>query len=290
MDRRVASLMWLCVLGGIAALVAIGLWQTSGADPMLWKNERSPSGIMGTECKLIAVVPAVPRQRRVYDPNVRRLVVEGRGDDIVRRERPDLVLMDIKMPVLDGFKATERLKSNPELAEIPVVALTASVMRESEGEIRELFDGFLRKPVQREHLVSELASLLPHDTKEAEAEVDEEEVAEAAPEWSVEALDDVARSRLPELMTALEGEVQSAWEEASRTLIVNDVEALGARASELGGEFEFEPLREWGERLGVQASTFQMDVMPQTLDEFPQLVTQLREVVPSAHGADESKT
>ena len=58
MDRRAASVGWLCVLVGIGALVAIGLWQTSGADPILWKNERSPSGIMGADCKLIAVVPA----------------------------------------------------------------------------------------------------------------------------------------------------------------------------------------------------------------------------------------
>ena len=197
--------------------------------------------------------------------------------DAVRGKRPDLVLMDIKMPVLDGYKATQRLKANEDLCEIPVVALTASVMRESEGEIRELFDGYLRKPVGRQQLVNELSRFLAHDV--GEAEVAAPEVAEEAAPWTSDGLDAAARARLPQLLALLEGEVQIAWEEAGRTLIVNDVEALGVRAGELGTEFGFAPLGDWGERLQVQASTFQMDLMPATLEEYVGLVAQLQGAV-----------
>ena len=60
-----------------------------------------------------------------------------------------LILMDIKMPVLDGFSASKRLKADPQLRQIPVIALTGSVLRESEDEILQVCDGFLRKPVSR---------------------------------------------------------------------------------------------------------------------------------------------
>ena len=96
---------------------------------------------------------------------------------------------------------------------------------------------------------------------------------------SADTLDDTTWARLPDLLAVLENEVQGLWEEAGHTLIINDVEALGERAAKLGGEYGFEPLAGWGSRLQVQASTFQMDVMPKTLEAFPAVLAQLKEVV-----------
>jgi CheY-like chemotaxis protein len=50
------------------------------------------------------------------------------GIEAARLERPDLILMDIGMPVMDGYEATERLKADPGLASVPVVALSAHAM------------------------------------------------------------------------------------------------------------------------------------------------------------------
>src|SRR5260221_789454 len=51
------------------------------------------------------------------------------GIAIAARERPDLILMDINIPGIDGMEATSRLKSSPDLAHIPIIALTANAMR-----------------------------------------------------------------------------------------------------------------------------------------------------------------
>ena len=70
------------------------------------------------------------------------------GIDLARRERPDIILMDISMPVMDGLTATRQLKGDPELGSIPIIALTAHAMASDEDMVREAgCDGYIAKPV-----------------------------------------------------------------------------------------------------------------------------------------------
>ncbi|MDS4041206.1 MAG: ATP-binding protein, partial [Candidatus Competibacter sp.] len=78
-----------------------------------------------------------------------------------RERRPALILMDIAMPVLDGWEATRRLKADPATSGIPVIAVTASVTPEQEANVRLLFDAYLRKPVNQAMLVTTLQTFLP---------------------------------------------------------------------------------------------------------------------------------
>lgn len=67
---------------------------------------------------------------------------------MTREHRPDLVLMDIGLPGIDGVEATRRLKEDPETAAIPIVALTASVMAADRARFSEAgFAGFIAKPI-----------------------------------------------------------------------------------------------------------------------------------------------
>ena len=70
------------------------------------------------------------------------------GLRIARERRPDLVLMDIQLPGMDGIEALKALRSEPRTAALPVVAITASVMQQDRREImRAGFDGFIEKPI-----------------------------------------------------------------------------------------------------------------------------------------------
>jgi two-component system cell cycle response regulator DivK len=76
--------------------------------------------------------------------------------------RPDLVLMDIELPGLDGLECTRRLKSAQDTGSIPVVALTAYAMCGDEARARAAgCDGYVTKPIDRQVLLDELARFLP---------------------------------------------------------------------------------------------------------------------------------
>ena len=79
-----------------------------------------------------------------------------------RSEQPDLILMDIELPGLDGLEATRRLKADPSLRAIPVLALTAYAMRGDEQRCRAAgCDGYLTKPIDRMTLLDAVARCLP---------------------------------------------------------------------------------------------------------------------------------
>jgi CheY-like chemotaxis protein len=70
------------------------------------------------------------------------------GLALARAERPDLVLMDVQLPGMDGVEALARLRTDPLTADIPVVALTAFAMREDRDRLLAVgFDAYLEKPI-----------------------------------------------------------------------------------------------------------------------------------------------
>ena len=90
------------------------------------------------------------------------LAVDGaQGVAMAASEAPDLVLMDMSLPVLDGWEATRRLKADPATRGLPVIALTAHAMSGDEVKAREAgCDDFDTKPVEYTRLVAKIEGLL----------------------------------------------------------------------------------------------------------------------------------
>ena len=83
------------------------------------------------------------------------------GVDLAHKEKPDLILMDINLPDIDGLEATSRIKANPDLQAIPVVALTANAMYgDEERALSAGCDGYISKPVSRAKLVEQVKQYL----------------------------------------------------------------------------------------------------------------------------------
>jgi CheY-like chemotaxis protein len=80
---------------------------------------------------------------------------------MIEQAQPELLLLDIGMPVMDGFAVIKRIRENPRLAKLPVVAVTAYAMR---GDLERIlssgFDGYLSKPVNPSSLAQELDRVL----------------------------------------------------------------------------------------------------------------------------------
>jgi CheY-like chemotaxis protein len=83
------------------------------------------------------------------------------GIALAQRERPDLVLMDLSLPVIDGWEATRRIKANPDLKGIPIIALSAHAMLGDEDKARQAgCDDYLSKPLKDTLLFAKLAKFL----------------------------------------------------------------------------------------------------------------------------------
>jgi two-component system cell cycle response regulator DivK len=86
------------------------------------------------------------------------------GIAAAERERPDLILMDLSLPVIDGWEATRRLKANPEVTNIPIIALTAHAMKGDAERARACgCDDYLTKPIDEDLLFEKLNRFLNGD-------------------------------------------------------------------------------------------------------------------------------
>ena len=91
-----------------------------------------------------------------------KMAVDGaQGVSMAMELRPALILMDLSLPVMDGWEATRRLKGNPETATIPIIALTAHARAEDEKTARDAgANDFDTKPVDLNRLVGKIEHLL----------------------------------------------------------------------------------------------------------------------------------
>ena len=90
-------------------------------------------------------------------------VYEWRGGvALAQSQRPDLILMDVQLPIIDGYEATQRIKSNAELRSIPLIAVTSYALSGDEAKTREAgCDGYVAKPFSPRQLLAKIREFLP---------------------------------------------------------------------------------------------------------------------------------
>ncbi len=95
------------------------------------------------------------------------IAVDGQqAIDLGASEKPDLILMDMSLPVLDGWEATRRLKADGKTKQIPIIALTAHAMPEDERRAREAgCNDYDTKPIELLRLLEKIAALLGSTAK-----------------------------------------------------------------------------------------------------------------------------
>ena len=80
----------------------------------------------------------------------------------VAKQRPDLILMDIQIPIIDGYEATRRIKADPALRSIPIIAVTSHALSGGEEKARAAgCDDFVPKPFSPRQLLAKIREFLP---------------------------------------------------------------------------------------------------------------------------------
>ena len=141
--------------------------------------------------------------KKYLEPYPFRVIEAANGQeclDLARQDSPDLILLDLRMPVMNGHEALVHLKADGDLAGIPVVALTASAMKETRDQMRRKSDGFLSKPLRKQALLKTLADFLPHQTGAPVSNEESDDPGESAEGLLPPSLTDSRRAALRKIL------------------------------------------------------------------------------------------
>ena len=99
-------------------------------------------------------------ERRGFEVSI---AVDGQeGLDMIKSKRPDLVLMDMDLPIIDGWEATRQAKNDSDISSIPIIALTAHALAEHREQAEKAgANDFDTKPIEMPRLLEKIEKLLP---------------------------------------------------------------------------------------------------------------------------------
>jgi signal transduction histidine kinase/CheY-like chemotaxis protein len=252
--------------------VRLPLAVAADPDGLVDFNQLKPARILVVDdneanCRLVAGMFEGSHHQLAFGTDGREAV------DKTRTFQPDLLLLDIRLPILDGREALAEIRRIPGMELLPVIAVTASTSPDDGKESLPMFNGYLRKPFTMRELLREIAQVLPG----------------ADPEAGPEAL--------PPLPPAGGQRVAESWPQAARqlrqletdtypairdSLAINETRAFAGKLQALGRESRCEPLLTYAEALGHYAETYAVDAMERHLGQFPALIERLERK--PAHG------
>jgi PAS domain S-box-containing protein len=190
---------------------------------------------------------------------------------VAKEVRPDIVLMDIKMPEMDGHTAMAEIRKERDLATIPVIALTASGMKEDVRRITQSgFDDFLIRPFNRRQLLAALIRFLPHAQvcKERPRCV-EERVHSRKPAY-------LQTWRCPmDVSRQLHSDMKTRWKETLRRQKIPDIRAFGQALGDLGEKHDIPALAQYGAELYRYAENFQIDQIKVMLGSYEKMLAMM---------------
>lgn len=186
------------------------------------------------------------------------------------RQKPDVILMDIRMPVMGGHEAFQEIKSMDEFSDLPIVAVTASSLLQQELNLRRDFDGYLRKPFSRDQLVTALAPVLP--------KIGSIQDQEQQPEKNV-----FSTNGDPKKMRALIARIKT-WQEKrvpdlASAMVLGDITRFAEDLLEAGEESGCQLVIDYAKDMKNHSESFELSAVETILDQFPSLINQLESMV-----------
>lgn len=183
---------------------------------------------------------------------------------VVSSEKVDMIFMDLQMPILDGYGATVKIRKSFTKEQLPIVALTASVMGEELEKVEEFgFNGYLRKPTSKKVLIQEASKFLPCKKDKGAKKNEYESVLFESQEVKTK------------ISNALNKELLKEWEEMKDKGDVTLVEAFNDKLIKLLKIQELKILKEYSDKMSVCIESFDLVEMYNLLSAYPALVEKI---------------
>ena len=207
----------------------------------------------------------------IFEKTHHRLHFASNGQealDYLEKAKPDLILLDIRMPVMDGRTTLAQIRKRTGLASLPVIAITASGETSADPAGRNPFDGFIRKPFSRHKLFSVLAQFLPQAApKNMMCTVSSAEMAVNIPRPSPE-----RAAQWRELTLKLRHQEAEEWPMLRDSLAINGTRAFATKLLDLAQAAQCIPLATYAATLTAFADGYAISQMETHLVAFPKLI------------------
>ena len=184
--------------------------------------------------------------------------------------RPDLILLDMKMSVMDGYEASRHLRSNAEFSQIAVVAITASALKKDEDIISKLCDGYLRKPISRSDLLTELMRHLKHEVKKIESNDKKDNESILTQKLSVVELEKLLRNCIEKVSPIID----ELKENPGSVGCMSDINRILKDALQTSPE---ESITRWQQHFQEACDRFDNHKVAEILDSWPQLLESIKQ-------------
>ena len=208
---------------------------------------------------------------------LRLIVAENGAEAIVkaRKYRPEVILMDLKMPVMNGSEASYRLKKYAATKNIPIIALSASSPETLEGQKGTLlYDDFLLKPIIAAELLELLKKYLKFSLNSKSATVESAISVELKFNLNL-----AQKGMLPGLIAHLENEYVPIFKDIARKQVIGQIKTFGDQLNMLGKNYSNPIVTDFGKELSTYANNFEISKMMKILLTFPEIVNRLKKLI-----------
>ncbi len=207
----------------------------------------------------------------IFEKTHHRVQFASNGQQALERlekTKPDAVLLDLWMPVMDGRTTLAEIRKRPGLASLPVIAISASTEASANPEGRSQFSGFIRKPFSRHTLFIALVPFLQRAAqKEAKDAVSSAEMAASIPRPSPE-----RAAQWRELTLKLRLQEADEWPNLRDSLAINGTRAFARKLLDLAQAAQCSPLASYAATLTTFADGYAIGQMESHLAAFPKLM------------------
>jgi PAS domain S-box-containing protein len=198
--------------------------------------------------------------------------------DMIMQTKPDLILMDINMPVMDGLEASRRIKAMSGCEDIPIIALSALVMEEQVNKMLEICDGYLTKPISKLELLIQLNDFLSFNN----GSMDSSEVSGAetvlSKNYFIEKTKQFLHSNKVDtdrFKALLEFELMPLYQNLEVELAIDNVKRFAETLLVIAKNLELEPFEEYATQLLKSVTTFNFDNIFMLLPAFADMIEPL---------------
>ena len=189
--------------------------------------------------------------------------------------QPDLIFMDIQMPVMDGYKTTQILKADHRFQKVPIVALTAYAMKEQQERYQNFFDAYLSKPASQDDVLRILADFLPHRVSPLQENyVDKNSSRAQKPAGYLQDLQEALEHQgaLPEdLHRRLHETLLPGHQALCEVMSADKLFDFAENVLDFGESAQLLPLQHYGEELLRYAQVFDILKIKRLLAQFPEI-------------------